>query len=105
MPIKIEFDPKGEGMFDMGGGAYYPVAICDICGQRIENIRLAAYLFDSKHDPLAERTVLETEIIFAHKGSCLRAAESRFPGSGWCELYWFPQFFEKNMTPDGDQGR
>jgi hypothetical protein len=95
VPIKIEFDPDGESLFG-SRGVYYPVAVCDICGERIADIGLGAYLYDTKHGPLTKRTILDSEIIFAHKGSCLDVAEARVRGSGWSELSWFPKFLEKN---------
>jgi|KBSSwiStaDraftv2_1062776.scaffolds.fasta_scaffold3977595_1 hypothetical protein len=104
MPIKIEFDPTGQSLFG-SVATYTPVAVCDICGERIENARSASYLFDKSRGPLTKRTVLDTEIIFAHNAQCLRVAEARFPSFSPQELRWFIGFFEKNMQLDGDQGR
>ena len=66
-------------------GRYAPVLICDICEQRITDAGLAGVV--SRTDQAGG--VELNEVLYAHKGRCLDAAEEKLGGyrvTGWREL-------------------
>jgi hypothetical protein len=58
---------------DRGAG---PVFLCDHCGERITEVKLANYVWDDKGAVPGD--VLD--VYFVHKGDCDRALEARLTG-------------------------
>lgn len=62
----------------------HPIIVCDACGNRIEDIRLAAAVY-----PYSQGDDETTGVLHAHKGSCLDQAEEKLGGvasTSWHEL-------------------
>lgn len=77
---------KGEHMIKMlkFSGRSAPVIICDICGKRIEEVKLGAAVF-----PQIDTEGAIAEVLHVHKRDCHNAAEQKIGGgesAPWQEL-------------------
>lgn len=74
-------------------GRAAPLLFCDVCGLKIDDLRLAAVVF--------HQTDLPVEIKVAHKGKCHDAAEAATPKPhGWLELSQQLAYLVNNIGGD-----
>lgn len=98
MAIQIRYLPNEPTL--LGGAAYAPTFVCDICGEWIEDIGLGAYVFVNRSDACPQ------EPLIVHKGRCHDEAEERLtadehPGAGgWAELKTLPARLANNSNPE-----
>jgi hypothetical protein len=61
---------------------FIPVIICDQCGERITDAKMAAAVSKSRDVQEGE----ELKVAHVHKGACQIAVEAQIGSTGWSEM-------------------